>query len=379
MTIRLAKLWSLTIPRRLSNRAPALADSFRDGAWTAFWPPLAAFAPVAALMVGFLGALVWPGLEYSYTESLAFMMLVIAGAILSGPVGVMLLVGYAVGNLLFGEAYFSSSAYSDFLPRFLTAWGGKLIVLGLLVFPAVLLPPLARRIVWPVVGKAAPTNRLAVRASLYAAVSGVLVFLWAQAMIVLVRPVFVLPSSGGQPTFEAIHPVQSLWPWLVAVGVAAAAGRVIVESRVLRRSPRASAVAEAYRTWWARAPRRTSPWQRAPAPVRALVVTVLGTALLAGTYERWFDPFIAAPIIGVLEAWRLGVFGGTAGLGRAIRRIPVIVRFLIAVVLAYGVAYLPVSALFNASSLRPFLFGALGSMAVFYLLLSPPEERSPTT
>jgi hypothetical protein len=380
LTARLAKLWSLTIPRRLANKAPALADTFRDGAWTAVWPPVAAFAPVAGLVVGFLAALVWPGLEFSYTESLVFMMLVIAGAILSGPVGVMLLAGYAVGNLLFGEAYFSSSSYSNFLAQFLTAWGGKLIVLALLAFPAVLLPPLARRMVWPIVQKAAPANRLAVRAALYAAVCGVLVFLWAQAMIVLVRPVFVLPSSGGQPTFEAIHPVQNLWPWLVAVGVAAAVGRVIVESRILRRSPRATAVAEAYRNWWALAPRRSSPWQRAPAPVRALVVTVLGTALLAGTYERWFDPLIAAPVIAVLEAWRLGVLGGLAtGLGGAIRRIPVIVRFVVAVVLAYGVAYLPVAALFNASSLRPFLFGALASMAVFYLLLSPPEERSPTT
>lgn len=377
LTVRLAKLWSLTIPGRLAKRAPTLADSFRDGAWTAAWPPVAAFAPLAGLILGFLAALV---LDVSYTESLAFMMLVIAGAIMSGPVGVMLLAGYAVGNLLLKEGYYSSSSYSDFLPRFLTAWGGKLIVLALLAFPAVLLPPLARRMVWPVAGRAAPGNRLAVRAALYAAVVGVLVFLWAQAMVVLVRPVFVLPSSGGQPTPEAIEPVQNLWPWLVAVGVVAAAGRVIVESRVLRRFPWATAVAEAYRNWWALAPRRPSTWQQAPALVRVLVVALLGTALLAGTYERWFDPLIAFVGVGALEAWRLGVQRGLIGGVRgAIRRIPGIVRFVIAVILGYGVAYLPVSSMFFAGSLRPVLFGALASMAVFYLLFPPPDVRSPTT
>jgi hypothetical protein len=331
-------------------------------------------------MVGFLGALVWPGLEYSYTESLVFMMLVIVGALLSGPVGVMLLAGYGVGNLLFGESFYSPFSYPNFPPRFVFAWGGKLIVLALLAFPAVLLPTLARRMVWPIVGRAAPANRLAIHAGLYAAVSGFLVFVWAQAMVVLVRPVFVIPYRGGDPTFEAINPVQNLWPWLVAAGVAAAAGRVIVESRVLGRSPRAAAVAEEYRQWWVRAGRRPSPWQRAPVLVRVLVVTVLGTALLAGTYEHWLDPLIALVGIGVLETWRQGMLGGFAGgLGRAISRIPVIVRFVVAVVLAYGVAYLPVSAMFKASSLRPLLYGALASMAVFYLLLSPPEGRSPTT
>ncbi|MCA1735476.1 MAG: hypothetical protein LC739_04990 [Actinobacteria bacterium] len=380
LTARLAKLWSLTIPRRLANRAPALADSFRDSAWTAVWPPVAAFAPVAGLLVGFLAAFVWPGLEHSYTESLVFMMLVIAGAILSGPVGMMLLVGYGAGSLLFGETFTSPFGYPNTLTRLVTAWGGKLIVLALLAFPAVLLPTLARRMVWPIVGKADPANRLAIHAGLYAAVSGFLVFVWAQAMVVLVRPVFVIPYRGDEPTFEAVNPVQNLWPWLVAAAVVTAAGRVIVESRVLGRSPRATAVAEEYRQWWVRTGRRPSPWQRAPVQVRVLVVSVLGTALLAGTYEHWLDPLIALFGIGVLETWRQGMLGDFAGgLGKAISRIPVIVRFVVAVVLAYGVAYLPVWALFDANSLRPLLYGALASMAVFYLLLSTPEGRSPTT
>ena len=381
LAARLAKLWSLTIPRLLAKRMPALADTFRDGAWTAVWPPVAAFAPVAGLVVGFLAPLVWPGLDYSYTESLAFMMLVIAGAILSGPVGVMLLAGYGVGSLLFGETFANPFGYPNTLARLVTAWGGKLIVLALLAFPAMLLPPFARRMVWPLAGKAAPANRLAVHAALYAAVCGVLVYLWAQAMVVLVRPVFVIPSSSGEPTFEAINPVQNLWLWLVAVGAAAAASRVLVESRVLRRSPGASAVAQAYRQWWVQAAgRRPSPWQRAPAPVRILVVTLLGTALLAGTYEHTLDPMIAFVGVGLLEAWRQGVLGGFAGgLAGAIRRVPVIVRFVLAMVLAYGFAYLPVRAMFDANSLRPVLFGALASMAVFYLLLSPPEGRSPTS
>lgn len=96
----LGRLWSVQVPGWLDPWAPQLADAFADGAWTAGWRALAAVAPLAGWALGFLFPLLWPGMKDIYSESLFFMAVVICGAILSGPVGVMLLLGYIVGDFL---------------------------------------------------------------------------------------------------------------------------------------------------------------------------------------------------------------------------------------------------------------------------------------
>ena len=91
---RLAHFWLVDAPRRLNWPLPRVTDILVDGAWTAAWAPVAAFAPLAAFAVGLLAPLLWPGIDTVFSESLPFMMLVSMTALLSGPAGLILWLGY---------------------------------------------------------------------------------------------------------------------------------------------------------------------------------------------------------------------------------------------------------------------------------------------
>src|SRR4051812_38955148 len=93
---RLAGFWSVRAPAWLDNWFPQVAKATADGSWTAAWKPVAAYLPLAAFVLGLLCRFIFPSIYVVYSESLIFMALVIGGAILSGPVGVMLLLGYIV-------------------------------------------------------------------------------------------------------------------------------------------------------------------------------------------------------------------------------------------------------------------------------------------
>jgi len=99
---RLAHFWLVDAPRRLNRPLPRVTDILVDGAWTAAWAPVAAFAPLAAFAVGLLAPLLWPGIDTVFSESLPFMMLVSMTALLSGPAGLMLWLGYSAGDLVLG-------------------------------------------------------------------------------------------------------------------------------------------------------------------------------------------------------------------------------------------------------------------------------------
>src|SRR5439155_22699867 len=110
--------------RQLAPWLPPPADALADGAWTAAWPGVAAVTPLVALALGFLAPLLLPGLLDVYTESLPFMLLLVAAAILSGPAGLGLLLGYAVGMLLAWPAVGTHTAHRHVAPLHL------LLVLG---------------------------------------------------------------------------------------------------------------------------------------------------------------------------------------------------------------------------------------------------------
>src|SRR5713226_9618299 len=90
------EFWSVEVPTMLDPWAPQLADSFADDAWMAPWHNVAAIGPLAALGIGFLAPWLWPGINNIYSESLVFLMLASASAILNWSLGATLLLGYIV-------------------------------------------------------------------------------------------------------------------------------------------------------------------------------------------------------------------------------------------------------------------------------------------
>src|SRR5256885_829674 len=138
----LTRFWAVTLPTRIDSVAPPLADAFADGVWTAVWRRIHDLAPLAALITGLLFRIVWPSIHNVYSESLLFLMIVVAGAILSGPVGAMLLFGYAAGDML-ALPFNRQGLYGPM--QYLKSFGGHFVGYMLLAIPAILIPQLGRR------------------------------------------------------------------------------------------------------------------------------------------------------------------------------------------------------------------------------------------
>jgi len=315
-------------------------------------------------------------MDHIYTESLGFMALVIGGAVLSGPVGAMLLFGYVVGDFISGrappEAYYIGDG-GGVLSR---SGGSQLISYLLLAIPALRIPLLGRRMVEGLLLRLPDSvaKRIGIRASLYAAICALITFLWCQAMIVLIRPVFTW--HGSSPTIEAIEPVQNRWGWLVAIAVVAAATRIVLEEIIVCRSPRAEIVTELRRRRWNTAQHRGVRWQRLPIIARVVATAMMTTLILAGTYTDWLDALLVAAVTTALGAWRAGVIKAVVPWAGPIDRIPALLRFVAAPLIGYLLANqtLNLTWFTRAETLRPVLLSALFTLVVYYLLFPSPTS-----
>src|SRR5262249_46361420 len=155
-----------------------------DGAWTSAWRGMAGLTPLVGLVLGFLTPILWPGTGHAYSDSPLFLAAVVAGAILSGPVGLTLLGGYATGDLLSGGGPIGRSFYAG-LPTspFETALkggGSQLVSYILLAIPAVSVPRLARSLTSAVPRLLADHPRAwrVAQAAFFALTCAALVFLW---------------------------------------------------------------------------------------------------------------------------------------------------------------------------------------------------------
>lgn len=368
----LARLWSVQLPRWLDPWAPQLADAFADGTWTAGWRRVAGIAPFAALAIGLFAPFTWPGIHYVYSESLYFMALAIVGAILSGPVGVMLCLGFVLGDLLadLGRGFYASSP--------LRVGGSQLISYLLLAILSIRVPQVARRLTEGVPLPADPAVRLAIRACLYPVASGLLVYLWCQAMVVLIRPVFTW--VGDWPTVAAISQVQVRWYWLVGAAALASAARIVLEGMTAVNTHRAQVVPDLQQERWGDVRRRGELSRRLPALVRIGLLSATITLLLSGIYESWLDPLIVMLVTGGLGVWRAGLIGLVPLVWvKATNKVPALVRFVAALLVGLLVAH-PVLHRMWGTGFRSVLLAGLVCLAAFYLLfprqlLAQPSKR----
>jgi hypothetical protein len=360
---RLLRLWSVRLPVLLDPWSRRLADAVSDGTWTARWRPVAAFGPPIAFVVGLLFPLFWPGMTEVYTESLVFLILVIAGAILSGPIGVALLAGYIVGDLADPQA------------RYYGWWSlhaaGDAVTYLLLALPAVILPQIGRRMAEEVAERLSKESgaRPALRAGLYGVAMSLLTALWCQAMIVLVRPIFTFVRSS--PTTEAVVQVQTRWEWLALCAAIAAVARVSMES-IVRRPGSGEEIRRLEEERWADPERRSMHWRRLPLVARVALAAIVATLMLAGTYVTRWDALAVLVVIAAVKAWRAGLLGAPPGWWiQTVTRAPVLVRFIVAPLLGYVLARTILTVFWSRASLRPVMLGAVLTLIVFQVLFPP--------
>lgn len=385
---RLERFWYVKAPAWLDDWFPQIAKAISDGAWTTAWRGVGAYAPVVGFALGLLCRIFFPQIYSTFSESLLFMMIVIAVSLLSGTMGAALLAGYIVEDLLVGNrasvntGFFPAELPPEGLSGLPGVLGGKLVSYLLLSIPTITIPLLVRQLAPSIKLHTItdPNSRTFALAGLHAAIAGVLIFLWAQSVVVLLRPLFTW--VGAVPTFQAINPVQAQWSFLVGVGVVAAAGRVILERMVARTAPRATVAATLQRQ------RFTGEGQgileKVPGLVRVVIPPVVIAMLLAGTYDGWLDAIIVAAVAAVLGLWRsrlIRIIPLPSQWSLTIRRIPALIRLAAAPFIGYWLATIVITPMWTntAQGLRPVMLGSLVTLIVFYVLFPPlPVVPGPT-
>ena len=372
----LAQLWLVRGPKFLSSWAPSLSDALADGAWTSPWRALTALTPVAALALGFVTSSRWLGLDQLYSNSLLFMAIVVASAILSGAVGLMVLVGYVVGDALsgggeLGRQFASSSTLGPF-QTILREGGSQLLTYLLLAIPAISVPRFATLLARAFPMKL-PLRRLAqfkARIVFYPLVLGLLIYVWCLGMTVLIRPLFTWRNVPL--TAQAVEVFRSQWGWLVLTAMVAALARVLLEEVVQRWSPWRATVARVRRLRQAALAHPTARKRQLPLPVQIVVPAALTTLVLAGLYQGWSDALVVGIVATVLSSWRVGFRGQLPpGLGLRIRQLPPLVRAITALivgVVSFELAGLLVPGAAGASLSRPLLLAAVFSLVASHVL-----------
>jgi hypothetical protein len=378
---RLEQIFYLRAPAWLDDWFPHIGNAMSDGAWTTAWRGVGAYAPVAGLAIGLLCRIIFPQILTTFSESLIFMMIVIAASLLSGTVGLGILAGYIIEDLIVGDraGLYTSFNATDLGPGYAAlgmagVLGGKIVSYLLLSIPAVTLPLLVRNLAPSIKLHTItdPNSRTFALAGLHGAIAGVLVFLWAQSVVVLLRPLFTW--VGGAPTVQAISPVQTQWIYLVGVGAIAAAGRVLLQRKLAPTAPRAAAATMLQRQ------RFTGEGQgileKVPGLVRIVIPPVVIAMLLAGTYESWVDAIIVAVVVAVLGLWRsrlIRIIPLPSQWSLTIRRIPSLIRLAIAPFIGYWLSTLVLTPMWTnaAFGLRPVMIGSLLTLLVFYVLFPP--------
>ena len=366
----------------IESWSPQVAQAMADGAWTAVIRGVAAFAPIVAFAIGLLSRLLFRDLDAVYAESLTFMMLLAAGATLSGPVGLGLLAGYIVQDLLVGNQVATFG-----VPSPVGVLAGKLISYALLAIPAVILPLLTRQLTSAVQLRQVtePRTRMFAQIGLQAVIAGALIFFWSQSMVILIRPLFSF--VGAEPNFTTLDAIQSGAPWLVAVVMLATAARELFVQMFLPGMPRAAVVTALQRARWS--DEKKSVLDKLPEPVRVAIASTALTILLAGTYEGWFDLFVAALVIGLIGAWRANLLRQIPipmQWAYRVRQIHPLLRLLAATLIGFLITTLMVAPFWGAAGgIRLLMIGSLLTLIIFNLLFPPlpvledQQKLAPTT
>ncbi len=374
----LANLWWIQLPHLVRRVAARPLQIMVDGLYLTVWPAIAAILPPLALLVGFaLGG--WHlGFQEVFSESWIVLSLAVVLGVLSGHLGVMFLVGYALGDffLFHSEWTFRNS----FISHLIRVRIPLLIEYGLLAFMttgiALATKGLLAQLRPP---RSVPRQvRAALAIAGHLLLTVLFVYLWMQVVPILIRPVFTW--RGGTPSVAAMVILQRQGTPLLIIAGAASLARMVMQQQIAARSE-----------WRARLDASeaalnevepVTPLSAAiPAVGRVALTSLWATLMLAGMVEAWWDGLILLAVITVLQLARARLLKADVILpwARLVRRIPLPLRLAAGVIVTSVVARAVLGpALLRTNSFRPILLLTLFALITFYLL-DPLREESQAT
>ena len=368
ITSWLVEMWWDRLPLLAGRISRTLSIVLADGLYLAAWPRLAAFAPPLALLAGFLAG--WPqlGANWDFTQSFFVLILAVIFGFLSSHLGAMFVLGYGVAQFFVFEqtALGEPGALGELQIRV-----ALLIAYAALAVMAVVIPFSVRllRVQTSMPQPDRPDLRLVVESAFSGIVGAFLLFVYLQAVPLLIRPVYTWwrgsPLPGGE---VSLVPDQA---WLFAL-VALVVGllRPIMEYAASATATETIADLVYYR--------EQAVWpgllDRLPAAPRLILGAAASTLFLAGLLESLLEAL--ALFLGVMAVaairWLLATRGG--GWSRAMEGLPIVPRLLVALAAAYFVSSRLLAHLDLERTTLPFL-GVLALSMLFMVIVLPESSQ----
>ena len=365
-------VWVPLLAQRVSARLAAVT---LDGGYLAARPGWGAALPLLVLFCGILAGAFHPGFEGIFYESWIVLIGLLVVAALSGYLGLCLVIGFVLGDLLFGAptpagaASLWSAPFAMGLPLLV-----EYLVIG--IFAAQLAPVakgLARQV--PLPEKLSGQARFSVMAVIEAFAAAFTTAGWIAALPIVLRPRFTW--AGISPPGDALETMQERSLALAGLVFAVTLLRVFLQHR--------AAFSDAYRSWFDHLDRLRQSVPAADQPLveridrRAMIAlqAIFATLMLIGLIEGVIDAVLALAVIGAVQAARSGVWPVLGRWPEIADRVPALVRAIGGAALLAVLGPILLRLFFAAADgMRPMLFITLLSLVVFLLLLPPKPEAA---
>lgn len=354
---RLIQWWWVRLPIRVARLFPTLGSGLSDGLYLIHWTVLAAIAPPAAMILGILLGILHPGETFS-TSSLV-MALMIAVGMMSANLGAWAVAGYAIGDFfLHGHPIVGGGL----LESLLLVRAPLVLSYFLLALPVVIVPLIVtsarlriRLLRLPVL------LRGMLEVLTCVVLSAVLVYMWAIAAAVLIRPIYTW--RGDQPPTEAILPLQEHGWILACVAAVVVIARIFLEERAksLRVATMANILAQALRIISGRRGRLGLG-----RPLRLLAGAAGLTLLMAGMISNLLEGLVVFVFLALL-LWARSQLQRWSG-HRIVARVPILIRFAAGLALGYLLGQLILTAFWGQTDgFEPVLLATCLSVAIVTL------------
>jgi hypothetical protein len=343
-----------------------------EGLYLVVFPPVAAFAPLMALLIGLVAGWQRLGAEVVFTQSAIILLLAVVFGFIGGQLGFMFVAGYALADFTLYANPMSPYEVGGQI-RFRVA---LLITYAALIVLAAGIPLFVRllRAQMPPLERISADLLVVVDVVLSGILSALFVFAYLQALAVIIRPLYTW--QGQSPTVDAMILVQN-WGWVFAlIALIITAVRVLVEygvaaidSQMIEEFARPLTQAE-----------RSSLGERLPTLAKVIVQAVLATLFLSGMLDAWYLALILFVALLAIEsarrigAKRIGVWP------QIMRRIPANLRMAAAFGAAYLLSAFVLAGGVYGSSFRPLVWALIISLTCVALVFpegTPQTEQRP--
>jgi len=394
---RFVQAWWLRVPVRLRRANRLLSEVWIDGAYLTAWPRAALIAPLAVFLLGLLeGATHWSYVAFAngrvsnhihaidFAQMLPLLFVAVICGTLSSQLGLLLVTGFALGDLLIAGPAFGRGHSLDWQLAYVYA---PQLISYLAFFLLAVTPTLTAKAMAGSLPRwlQRPKALYLVLGGLIAcAVQGVSVYAWTLAAPMIVRVHW--KWAGETPPIAVIDYIAALNPWLPATAAVAMASRLGLTLFARGKLDQESA-SRARREMTAMDKQQASGL--VSAVPKALAGALLTTVLISGlidtlTRATWVFAIVAAlfitrnVLLPSMQPWLWW-----SGL---MNRVPVMVRWAGTPVVSFGLtrSILTIPTLSAGANGVPGAFGAeifsfLLSLIIAIVLLPPPLTKEPAS